>query len=167
MTLVLCTYNGVKKKKSCHWCLPSSILSIWDLFRPIAAIYNIHGTSIPYRFTAEKSRAIPCSLLCSRLNHAIPMNIKDASQKVCQGLVTDGCIWCTVGFFSLQRNISRRRNKLLAPLPQQAAGWEPEKLWVQNSFACSQSPQLLQKGKTRQFHQEAEGHELAEFFSLL
>lgn len=76
-------------------------------------------------------------------------------------------IWCTVGYFSLQRNTSRRRNKLLALLPQQAAGWEPEKLWVQDSFTCSQSPQLLQESKTRQFHQEAEGHELTKFFSLL
>lgn len=79
-------------KNSCHLCLPSSILSIWDIFRSTDAIYNIQGTSIPYRFTAEKSQAIPYSLLCSRLDHAIPVNIKDASQNVCHRLVTDGCI---------------------------------------------------------------------------
>lgn len=79
-------------KNSCHWCLPSSILSIWDIFRPIDVIYNIQGTSIPYRFTAEKSQAIPYSLLCSRLDHAISVDIKDASQNVGRHLVTDGCI---------------------------------------------------------------------------
>lgn len=90
VTLVLCIYNGVKK--SCHWCLPSSILPIWDIFRTTDAIYNIQETGIPYRFTAEKSQATPYSLLCSRLDHAISVNIKNASQNVCHHLATDGCI---------------------------------------------------------------------------